>query len=88
MAYSESFNCDVCGDQKGPEGDWWLAWVDCFRGDRPGEDQPLIQLTRWQNKQAHARNVKHLCGARCAGTLLDRWMSVQHANPEAHCDTP
>lgn len=88
MAYSESFNCDVCGDQKAPDDDWWLAWVDCFHGDKPGEDQPLIQLTRWQNKQAHAPNVKHLCGARCAGTLIDRWMSVQHQNPEAHCETP
>jgi hypothetical protein len=31
--------------------------------------------------------VKHLCGARCAGTLMDRWMTAQHADPDAHCET-
>jgi len=88
MAQTESYTCDVCGDKKGVDGDWWLAWVDCFHGDNPGQDQPLIQLTRWQQKQAHAPNVKHLCGARCAGTMVDRFMSVQHENPESHCETP
>jgi hypothetical protein len=31
--------------------------------------------------------VKHLCGARCAGTLIDRWMSAQHEDPTAHCES-
>jgi hypothetical protein len=88
MAYSESYTCDVCGDKKGVDGDWWLAWVGCFESGNPGEDQPLIQLTRWQLSQAHAKGVKHLCGARCAGTMVDRWMTVQHANPESQCETP
>ena len=88
MAYSESYTCDVCGDKKTAEGDWWLAWVDCFHGDNPGEEQPLIQLTRWQLKQAHVKGIKHLCGARCAGTMIDRWMSNQHENPESQCETP
>lgn len=48
MAYTESYSCDVCGDKRGLDGDWWLAWVDCFHGDNPGDEQPLIQLTRWQ----------------------------------------
>jgi hypothetical protein len=47
MAYTESYTCDVCGDKRGLDGDWWLAWVDCFHGDNPGDEQPLIQLTRW-----------------------------------------
>ena len=88
MAYSESYQCDVCGNKKGVDGDWWLAWIGCFTGDDPSHDQPLIQLTRWHVKQAHAAGVKHLCGARCAGTLMDRWMSTQHENPEAHCAAP
>ncbi len=87
MAYSESYTCDVCGDKKGESGDWWLAWVDCFQGEKPEEDQPLIKLTRWQVKHAHSAGVKHLCGARCAGTLMDRWMSEQHEDPDAHCAT-
>src|SRR5580704_12500767 len=64
-----------------------LAWVDCFQGENPEQDQPLIKLTRWQNQHAHSAGVKHLCGARCAGTLMDRWMTEQHADPDAHCET-
>lgn len=85
MSYSESYECDVCGNKKGEGGDWWLAWVDCFQGEKPDEDQPLIKLTRWQKQHAHSAGVKHLCGARCAGTFMDRWMSEQHEDPEAHC---
>jgi hypothetical protein len=88
MSYSESYTCDVCGNKKAEGEHWWLGWVDCFQGENPDENQPLLQLTRWQRTQAHADGVKHLCGARCAGTMMDRWMSVQHENPEAHCETP
>ena len=54
---------------------------------KPEEDQPLIKLTRWQGGHARSVGVKHLCGARCAGTLMDRWMTQQHADPDAHCET-
>jgi hypothetical protein len=87
MAYSESYTCDVCGDKKGESGEWWLAWVDCFQGKTPAEDQPLIKLTRWQVGHAHSAGVKHLCGAQCANKLMDRWMSEQHEDPDAHCAT-
>jgi hypothetical protein len=63
MAYIESYQCDVCGDKKGEGGDWWLAWVDCFQGEKPEEDQPLIKLTRWQSKHAHSAGVRSaVCG--------------------------
>ena len=88
MAYSESYRCDVCGDKKGEGGDWWLAWVDCFQGEKAEEDQPQNRLTRWQVKHAHAAGVKHLCRARCTGTLMDRWMTQQHAEPDALCAAP
>lgn len=88
MAFVETYTCDVCGDKKVAGGDWWLAWVGCFHSDEPSQDQPLIQLTRWQLNQAHEVGVKHLCGARCAGTIVDRWMSVQHENPQSQCETP
>ncbi|HZY71553.1 MAG TPA: hypothetical protein VFE22_00435 [Edaphobacter sp.] len=86
MAYSESYTCDVCGKQKSEKDRWWLAWVDCFEGQSAAEDQPLLKVTRWQRSHAHSAGVKHLCGALCAGTLMDRWMSEQHENPEMHCD--
>jgi hypothetical protein len=86
MAYSESYTCDVCGNQKSEKDRWWLAWVDCFEGQTSADDQPLIKMTRWQPQYAHSAGVKHLCGALCAGTMMDRWMSEQHENPDAHCD--
>lgn len=86
MAYSESYTCDVCGKQKSEKDRWWLAWVDCFEGQTSTEDQPLLKMTRWQPFHAHSSGVKHLCGALCAGTMMDRWMSEQHENPDTHCD--
>jgi len=85
MAHIESYTCDVCGTKKETEG-WWLSWVECFSGVSPEQDQPLIKFTRWQEHHAHADDVKHLCGARCAGTLMDRWMAGQHEDPDAHCE--
>jgi hypothetical protein len=29
--------------------------------------------------------VKHFCGSHCAETLMDRWISEQRVNIEAHC---
>jgi hypothetical protein len=87
MARTESFQCDVCNKMKSDSEIWWLGWVDCFAGEHPGEDQPLLKLTRWHRQQAHAPGVKHLCGARCAETLMDRWISEQRVNLEAHCET-
>jgi hypothetical protein len=87
MSRSESYHCDVCGKAKNETEIWWMAWNDCFCGDKSGEDQPLLKLTRWQTSQAHEDGVKHLCGSRCAETLMDRWISEQRVNPEAHCET-
>jgi hypothetical protein len=85
MSRSESFHCDVCNKLKSDSEIWWMCWVDCFESGTPGEDQPLLKLTRWQSSQAHSEGVKHLCGARCSETMIDRWISDQRENPEAHC---
>ena len=87
MSRSESYHCDVCGKLKSDTEIWWMACIDCFNWDKPGEDQPLIKLTRWQTNQAHSDGVKHLCGARCSETMIDRWISGQRENPEAHCES-
>jgi hypothetical protein len=86
MSRSESYHCDVCGKLKGDTEMWWMAWIDCFQDDGPGEDQPLLKLTRWNTARAHSDGVKHLCGARCSETMIDRWISGQRENPEAHCE--
>jgi hypothetical protein len=85
MSYTESYTCDICGDKKGESGQWFLAWTDCLPNGTPEGNQPLIKLTRWDSGYAHTPNVQHLCGARCAGTMMDRWMSVQHESPDAPC---
>jgi hypothetical protein len=35
----------------------------------------VLKMTRWNLIVAHAPEVRHICGARCAQTLLDRWMT-------------
>lgn len=90
MSRSESYHCDICGKLKNDTEIWWMAWIDCFRSSNPhdssGDGQPLINLTRWQTSQAHTEGVKHLCGARCSETLIDRWITDQRENPESHCE--
>ena len=87
MAFSESYHCDVCSKAKGATETWWLSWVDCYSAHDGAQDQSLLKFTRWEPVLAHSADVKHLCGARCAGTLMDRWMTELHENPEAKCDT-
>lgn len=87
MAFHESYDCDVCGKSKGSSEQWWLAWLDCYSAQNDATNQPLLKLTRWEPGLAHASEVRHLCGARCAGTMMDRWMTEQHAHPEASCET-
>lgn len=79
MAFTESFHCDVCNTPRndGSE-DWWLAWSETrsspVRGD---EEQPALRFTPWNNFLAHSADVRHLCCARCAHTLMDRWMTSE-----------
>ncbi len=83
MAYTETYTCDICGDTKHEGGQWFLSWLDCLPAGK--DTQPLIKLTRWQTEHAHIPGAVHLCGARCAGTMMDRWMAEQHEHPTAPC---
>ncbi len=40
----------------------------------PEVEQPVLKVTHWNVFLSHDASTKHLCGARCAQTLLDRWM--------------
>jgi len=83
MSRSESYHCDVCGKLKSHTEVWWMAWVDCVDGEKPGQEQPFFKLTRWNSHQAHSEGVMHLCGARCSETLIDRWISEQREVSDA-----
>jgi hypothetical protein len=85
MSLSENYQCDVCGNKKSDTDRWWISWLDCQPLENSADTQPLLKFTSWQTNLAHTPGVKHLCGARCAGTMMDRWMAEQHENPEAQC---
>lgn len=79
MAFSESYHCDVCGNEmsgnsSGNSHDWWLIWEDTFTPTRAEAAQPMLLVTAWETLQAHSSGTKHVCGAACAQTLLNRWM--------------
>lgn len=74
MAFTETYRCDVCGKPRGDAEDWWLAWSERAAPVPGAPEQQLLKLTPWNLLLSHASDVKHLCGARCAQTLMDRWM--------------
>lgn len=74
MAFTETYHCDVCGKPKGNSEDWWLAWSERTAPGDGAPEQPMLRLTPWSLLLSHSPQVKHLCGARCAQTLMDRWM--------------
>ena len=74
MAFTETYHCDVCSKPRGDAEDWWLAWTEQAAPLIGATEQPLLKLTPWNILLSHAAGVRHLCGARCAQTLLDRWM--------------
>jgi len=78
MAWTESYHCDVYNSPRGDAEDWWLAWTD--RTTPPdGAEQEALRITRWSHALSHSADVKHLCGARCAQTFMDRWMQSEGA---------
>ncbi len=76
MAWTESYHCDVCNKAKSEaSGDWWLAWMDQMQVVPDDTPQPMLKMAGWNLILAHSPGVMHLCGARCAQTLMDRWMT-------------
>jgi hypothetical protein len=76
MAWTETYQCDVCGRVKNEDQhDWWLAWVEPISPTDNAPEQPVLHLTPWNVLLSHSSDVRHLCGARCAQRELDRWMT-------------
>ena len=77
MAWTETYHCDVCGKHKNEtETDWWLAWAESYTPADGLPAQPVLKVTPWSLLLSHGAEVKHLCGARCAQTQMDRWMAL------------
>ena len=82
MAWTETYSCDVCGKAKSEEaGDWWLAWSEKLSPTPSDPEQPVLNITRWNAFLSHDAVAKHLCGARCAQTVMDRWMHAKNGEP-------
>lgn len=78
MAFTEVFSCDVCGKEKREGvGDWWLAWNERISPSPVDSEQIVLKITRWNGFLSHDADAKHLCGARCAQTIMDRWMHAR-----------
>jgi len=75
MAWVERFTCDVCGKLMGESESWWVAAGTCESTSGQGPAQPTLKLMRWDNFLGHSAGSKHLCGAVCVHTYLDRWMA-------------
>ncbi len=79
MAWTETYHCDVCGRAKNEDqDDWWLAWTETISPSPSEPAQPVMRITPWSLLLSHSPHVVHLCGARCAQTGLDRWMTPIH----------
>ena len=77
MAWTETYHCDVCNSPRNEADDWWLAWSEQVHPSG-SPSQPMLRLTPWNASLSQSREVKHLCGARCAQTMMDRWMRGEH----------
>jgi len=76
MAWTENYLCDVCGRSKTEnQHDWWLGSIEAVTPTPYAPEQPVLKLTPWNEFLSHSADVKHLCGARCAQTEIDRWMT-------------
>jgi hypothetical protein len=83
MAWTETYHCDVCGRAKNEDqNDWWLGWTETI-SPTPESEQPVMRFTPWSQLLSHSPEVCHFCGARCAQTGLDRWMSPIHESLRA-----
>ncbi len=79
MAWTESYHCDVCNSPRNDAEDWWLAWTETLQADGNSAEQPVLKVTPWNHTLSHGREARHLCGARCAQTFMDRWMRGEDA---------
>ena len=80
VTWTETFNCDICGKQKGNVDHWWLAWSEPYSPHDQAPRHQMLKIYPWENMTAHDANTKHLCGQACLQKLVDRWMNAEMAS--------
>lgn len=77
VTWTETFNCDICGKQKGSTDHWWLAWVEPYSPHPEAPERHMFKIYPWENMMAHDTSAKHLCGQACLQMLVDRWLNAE-----------
>jgi len=77
VTWTETFNCDICGKQKGSVDHWWLAWSEPYSPHPDAPQRHLFKIYPWENLLAHDASAKHLCGQACLQKLVDRWLNTE-----------
>jgi hypothetical protein len=77
VTWTETFNCDICGKQKGSTDHWWLAWIELYSPHPEAPERHLFKIYPWENMLAHDATAKHLCGQACLQKLVDRWLNSE-----------
>lgn len=77
VTWTETFNCDICGKQKGSVDHWWLAWSEPYSPHPDAPQRHLFKIYPWENMLAHDATAKHLCGQACLQKLVDRWLNTE-----------
>jgi len=77
VTWTETFNCDICGKQKGSVDHWWLAWTEPYSPHAEATERQMFKIYPWENMMAHDATVKHLCGQACLQKLVDRWLNAE-----------
>src|SRR5215831_15906544 len=83
VTWTETFNCDICGKQKGSVDHWWLAWTEPQSPHDNAPRREMLKIYPWENMLAHDATAKHLCGQACLQKLVDRWMNAEMASNSA-----
>lgn len=88
LTWTETFNCDICGKQKGSVDHWWLAWTEPYSPHAEAQERQMFKIYPWENMMAHDATAKHLCGQACLQKLVDRWLNAElgasHAATASH----
>lgn len=61
----QAINCDICAAEKQASNYWFVAY------EQGGE----LKLRGWESPQNSRKNVKHLCGQKCAQRLVANFMA-------------
>jgi hypothetical protein len=53
VTWTETFNCDICGKQKGSVDHWWLAWTEPYSPHAEAPERQMFKIYPWENMMAH-----------------------------------